>query len=179
MANQAIREQKKGVVEEIKDIFSNPGVYVIDYRGLSVKEMEGLRKRVKERESHLKVVKNRMIIKHFESQSSTHGRDIFNGPTALVYTDKQFVEIAKDLVDFEKESQKIKIRFGFVEQRFVDADGVKAVAKLPSKEQLLGQVAYSIAYPVKKMGLALSAPLRNVLILMKNLKDKKESGGEQ
>ncbi len=179
MANQVIRDKKKGVVDEITKIFSNPGVYVIDYRGLTVKEMEGLRKRVKARESELKVVKNRMIIKHFEAVSSEHGRDMFNGPTALVYSGKNFLEVAKDLVDFEKESQKIKIRFGFVEHKYVDANGVKAVAKLPSKEQLLAQVAFSIVYPVRKMGIALSAPLRNVLILMKNLKDKKESGGDQ
>ncbi len=179
MANQAILKQKKGVVEEIDAIFSNPGVYVIDYRGLTVKEMEGLRKRVKEQKSKMKVVKNRMIIKRFQALESQHGREIFNGPTALIYSDKNFVEMAKDLVEFEKESQKIKIRFGFVEQRYVDVNGIKAVSKLPSREQMLSQVAFSIAYPVKKMGLALSAPLRNVLVLMKNLKDKKESGGEQ
>jgi len=179
MANQLILQQKKGVVEEIKDIFANPGVYVIDYRGLSVKEMEGLRKRMKSKNTEVKVVKNRMIIKHFESINSGYGREIFYGPTALVYSDKNFVDIAKDLVDFEKESQKIQIRFGFVEQKYVDANGVKAVAKLPGKEQLLSQLAFSFAYPVRKMGIALSAPLRNVLILMKNLKDKKESGGEQ
>lgn len=179
MANQMILQQKKGAVEEVKSIFSNAGVYVIDYRGLTVKEMEGLRLKVKAQDSRIKVVKNRMIIKHFQSENSTHGREIFNGPTALVYSDKNFVEMAKDLVEFEKESQKIKIRFGFVEQKYLDADGIKAVAKLPGKDQLMAQVAFSIAYPVKKMGMALSAPLRNMLILMKNLKDKKESGGEQ
>jgi large subunit ribosomal protein L10 len=179
MANHTILEQKKGVVEEVKEIFSNSGVYVIDYRGLTVKDMEGLRKRVKAQKAEMKVVKNRMIIKHFQNLSATHGREIFNGPTALIYSDENFVETAKDLVEFEKENQKIQIKFGFVEQRFVDANGVKAVAKLPSKEQLMGQVAYSMVYPLKKMGMALSAPLRNVLVLMKNLKDKKESGGEQ
>ena len=77
-------------------------------------------------------------------------------------------------MDFAKEKDKVKIKFGFIEQTLADADKVIAVAKLPPKDQLLATLAFSIAMPVKKMGMALASPLRGMLVLMNNLKDKKE-----
>ena len=74
----------------------------------------------------------------------------------------------------KKENDKVEIKAGFVEQAFADKEKVKAVAKLPGRDQLMAQLVFSIALPLKKMGMALSAPLTNMLILLKNLKDKKE-----
>jgi len=169
--------QKK--IDELAEIFSNSGVYLFDYRGLTVKEMEGLRKRMKALNASVRVIRNRLAIKYFESAQKEAGRDVFNGPMAAVYANEKFVEAAKEIVDFEKESKKITLKSGFIEQRFMSKDQVVSVAKLPGKDQLKAQIAFSIAYPLKKMGMALSAPLSNMLILMKNLKDKKAKEGEE
>ena len=176
MPSKEILQLKQKKVDEIGQIFDSSGVYLFDYRGLTVKEMEGLRNLVKRigDDSDVKVIKNRLAVKYFEQQKKAQGRELFNGPMAVAYADDSFVEVAKVLVEFEKESEKLEIKAGFIEQTFADKEKVKAVAKLPAKDQLMAQLVFSIAMPLKKMGMALSAPLTNMLILMKNLKDKKE-----
>ncbi len=167
-------ERKKKQVEEIAEIFDNSGVYLLDYRGLNVSQMNDLREKVKKLDANLKVVKNRLAIKYFEREKKEFGRELFNGPLAVAYTTEKFVEVAKVLVDYEKENDKLEIKAGFIEKTFADREKVRYVAKLPGKEQLMAQLVGAISMPLKKMGMALSAPLINMLILMNNLKDKKE-----
>jgi large subunit ribosomal protein L10 len=174
MPSDKVLEQNKKIVNEIGAIFGSTGVYFIDYRGLNVPEIQDLRGRIKKIDSNFKVIKNRLILKHLEKENSEFGRDMFSGPTAVAYSDEKIVEVAKILSEFEKDSKKIKIKFGFIENKFVNESEIKSVAELPGKEQLLAQLAFSIVYPLKKMGMALSSPLQNMLILMQNLKDKKE-----
>ncbi len=174
MPSKQIMESNKQKVDEIADIFANSGVYLFDYRGLTVSEMSDLRERIKGLNANMRVIKNRLAIKYFEREKMDYGRDIFNGPLAVAYADENFVEVAKALVAFEKENDKVEIKAGFIEKTFADKDKVKYVAKLPGKEQLLAQLVGAISMPLKKMGIALSAPLTNMLILMNNLKDKKE-----
>lgn len=173
MTSKKTLEKNRQKVKEIGEIFDNSGVYLVDYRGLSVKEIQDLRKKIKELDSGFKVIKNRLIIKHFENEKKDFGRDIFRGPTAIAYSKDKFVEVAKVLVDFQKENKKINIKSGFIEEKFMGPDDIVNVSKLPGRDQLMTQMAYSIAYPVKKMGMALSSPLKTLLVLMQNLKDKK------
>jgi large subunit ribosomal protein L10 len=165
---------KKNQADEIGKIFDSNGVYMFDYRGLTVSDMEDVRNRMRELGANVKIIKNRLAIKYFEKEKKDFGRDLFQGPMAVAYADDNFVDVAKVMVDFEKEKEHLQLKAGFIEQSFADAAKVKAVAKLPPKDQLMAQLAFSISMPVKKMGMALSAPLRNMLILMNNLKDKKE-----
>lgn len=179
MPSKETMEYKYKRVEEVKEIFDSNGVYLFDYRGLSVSQMETLRNKVKELGANVKVIKNRYAIKHFENEKKEYGRDVFHGPMAAAYANDNFVEVAKVMVDFEKEMEKVEIKAGFIENTFADSKKIKEVAKLPSKDQLLAQLAFSIGMPLRKMGMALNAPLKNMLILMKNLKDKKEKEEKQ
>jgi len=174
MPSDKVLKQNKKIVDEIGAVFANSGVYFIDYRGLNVPEIQDLRKKIKKIDSSFKVLKNRLILKHFEKENKEIGRDLFSGPTAVAYSDEKVVEVAKVLSEFEKDSKKIKIKFGFIDEKFVNEKEIRDVAKLPGKDQLMSQLVFSIAHPLKKMGMALSSPLQNMLILMQNLKDKKE-----
>jgi ribosomal protein L10 len=106
------------------------------------------------------------------------GRDLFNGPIAVAYSNEKFIETAKALVEFEKESKKIKIKSGFIEKRQVSTQQIIEAAKLPGKEQMLTQLVFSIGMPLRRFGSALSSPLSHMLILFKNLQAKKEKGGQ-
>lgn len=172
-------ERNKQAVEDLADVFKNNGVYLIDYRGLNVGEMETLRGKIKEINGQFKVIKNRFAIQYFKNEKKEIGREIFNGPTAVAYSEDGYVELAKVIAEFEKETEKITIKSGFLEKELVDKDTIISISKLPSKDQLMSQIAFSIAMPLKRMGMALNAPLKNVLVLMKNLKDKKEKEGER
>ncbi|MCI0470285.1 MAG: 50S ribosomal protein L10 [Candidatus Aminicenantes bacterium] len=175
MTSEKLLERKKQEVEKIGEIFSKSGVYLFDYRGMTVPQMSRLREKVKALDADIKVVKNRLAIKYFESKNKKeYGRELFNGPMAAAYADKNFVDVAKLIIEAEKEFEHINLKAGFIEQIFADKERVKQVSKLPGKEQLMAQLVLSLAMPLKKFGMSLSAPLTHMLILMKNLKDKKE-----
>jgi large subunit ribosomal protein L10 len=178
MGSAHILEKKKRTVDALSEIFSSNGVYLFDYRGLKVGEMGSLRSRIKALGANVKVLKNRLAIKFFEREKLPIGRDLFNGPIAVAYSNDKFVETAKVLVDFEKESKKIRIKSGFIERKLVSEKQVLEVAKLPGKEQLLAQLVFSIGMPLRRFGSALSSPLTHMLVLLKNLQDKKEKGGK-
>lgn len=172
--NLSIKQRK---VDALEQIFNSSGVYLFDFRGLKVSEFETLRRKVKESQANVQVIKNRLAIKYFEKQKLPYGRDVFQGTIAVAYSDATFVETAKILVDFEKENKKIKILRGFIERKPIDGPTIVEVSKLPSREQLMTQLAFAFTAPLRKFGLALSAPLTSMLILLRNLKDKKEKGG--
>jgi len=173
VVSQKSIERKQKKIDELSEIFKNNGVYLFDYRGLAVKEMEDLRNKIKTLNAHLKVIKNRMAIKYFENEEQKYGRDVFRGPIAIAYSDEKFVEVAKVIVDFEKDNKKIKIKSGFIEKQFVDGQQIKNLAKLPGRTQLISQLAFSMSMPVRKLGQTLTAPIMNMLILLNNIKDKK------
>jgi large subunit ribosomal protein L10 len=178
MASEHILEKKKKTVDGLADIFNCSGVYLFDYRGLKVSEMGKLRGRIKKLGANVKVVKNRLAIKFFEKEKMNIGRDLFNGPIAVAYSNDKFIETAKALVDFEKESKKIKIKSGFIEKQLVSSLQIIEAAKLPGKQQLLTQLVFSIGMPLRRFGSALSSPLTHMLVLLKNLQANKEKGGQ-
>lgn len=178
MASELILEKKKKTVDGLADIFNCSGVYLFDYRGLKVSEMGKLRGRIKQLGANVKVIKNRLAIKYFEKEKMAIGRDLFNGPVAVAYGNEKFIETAKALVEFEKESKKIRIMSGFIEKKQVSSAQIIEAAKLPGKEQMLTQLVFSIGMPLRRFGSALSAPLTNMLVLLKNLQAKKEKGGQ-
>jgi large subunit ribosomal protein L10 len=173
VASQKNLEIKQKKVDELEKIFSNSGVFLIDYRGLEVKEIEELRNKIKKLDADLKVIKNRLAIKYFEKIDTKVDLEMFKGPTAIAFGDEKFVEVAKVIADFEKENKKIKIKSGFIEQKHISEAEVKNVAKLPGKPQLMSQMAFSMAMPLKKFGMSLAAPLKSMMILLNQLKDKK------
>lgn len=179
MPSKETMDYKRKKVEELDRIFDSNGVFLFDYRGLTVAQMETVRNRVKELGANVRVIKNRLAIKHFEKLGKPYGRDLFKGPIAAAYADKNFIEVAKTMVEIEKELEKVHIRAGFIERMYANADKIKEVSKLPNKEQLLAQLAFSIGMPLRKMGTALNAPLRSMLVVLKNLKDKKEKEEKQ
>jgi len=172
-------ERNKKIVEDLSDVFKKNGVYLIDYRGLNVSEMEILRRRIKEINGQFKVIKNRLAIQYFKKEKKDVGREVFSGPVAVACSEENYVKLAKVITEFQKETKKIAIKSGFLESKLVDKDTVISISKLPTKEQLMYQMAFSIAMPLKKIGMVLNAPLKNVLVLMNNLKDKKEKEGER
>jgi len=180
VASEKILERKKKEVELLSHIFSRNGVYLFDYRGLSVSKMEALRRKARSLDADVKVIKNRLAIKYFQKEKHLgYDRTLFCGPLAVAYADKTFIDVAKLMIDSEKDFEPLKLRGGFIEGVLVDKERIKQVAKLPPKEQLMVQFAMVMVTPLKKFGMSLAAPLTNMLILMKNLKDKKEKEENQ
>jgi large subunit ribosomal protein L10 len=175
VASKAILEKKQKKVEEFKEIIKKDGVYFFDYRGLTVPQFEELRNKIREHNGSCMVLKNSIVAKGFaEENIEIIDDNLLIGPNAIAYVDKEFVEVAKVLADFAKEKDAVEIKAGFVEGKYVDKQKLLEISRLPGRDQLVAQLVMTIAMPIKKFGMTLSSPIKNILILMNNLKDKKE-----
>ena len=167
-------EAKKLVVEDIKEKISNSkSVVFVKFSGLTVAEDTELRREFRKKNVEYKVYKNTLIRKAFESLGITDFNDDLNGPTAVAFgTDE--TGAAKVIVDAAKKYQdKVVVKSAFVEGARVDETGVKALAAMPSKEELIAKMLGSLQAPISNFVGVLSAMPRSLVIALNAVAEKK------
>jgi len=153
--------QKEALVAEIKEWFtSSDAVIMVDYRGLTVKEMQALRSRLRENGSEMKIYKNSLTEIAIRELALPSMDAYLEGPTAFVFITEDPVAPAKALTGFAKEHQALELKGGFVQNQVVDAVGVKAIAMLPSREELIAKLLGTMQNPLTKTVRVLSGPAR-------------------
>lgn len=152
---------KEALVAEIKDRFNaSEAVIMADYRGLSVKQMQTLRNKVREVGGDIKVYKNSLTEIAIRELALPSMDEYLGGPTAFVFIESDPVAPAKALTAFAKENDALQIKGGFVQSQIVDAEGVKAIASLPSREELLAKLLGTMLNPLTGTVRVLSGPAR-------------------
>jgi len=148
--------EKEGLVEEIKErLAESQGVILTDYRGLTVKEMQELRIKVRAAGADLKIYKNRLTQIALRELAMPVLDEYLTGPTALVFVSEDPVAPAKALQDFAKSHQALEVKGGLVQSQVVDAASVKAIASLPTREELVAKIMSLLISPVRGfMGMA-------------------------
>ncbi len=153
---------KQDIIDKYNDAFkANPSVLVVEYKGLTVKEMEGLRSDLGKAEGSLQVVKNTLLIKASKDTEVEQIEDLFVGPTAVAICESDPASIAKVFVKTGKDNPNLKIKGGIVEGKVVGAEDIAQLSKLPSREEMLAQL----------MGM-LKAPISNFLGVTKQMQSK-------
>lgn len=170
---------KPNKVEAVKEIAADlkaTDVYLfVDYRGLTFAEATELRARLRKTDADLKVVKN-TLAKIAAADAGVEGLDeLFQGPTAIAYCHGDPVRTAKVIQDFIKEKKKAVIRGGKLQQSVLKAADVEALASLPSREQLIAQVAGAIAAPLTGLVTVLNGPIRGLVVVLAQAQDKQAS----
>ncbi|MGN0513877.1 MAG: 50S ribosomal protein L10 [Lachnospiraceae bacterium] len=142
-------EIKKPIVEEISEYLKDAqSAVVVDYRGLTVEQDTQLRKKLREAGVVYKVYKNTMInfaIKGTEFESLA---PYLEGPTAIAISKDDATAPARILYDFAKTAEKLELKAGVVEGTLYDQEGIKVIATIPSREELLSKFLGSIQSPV-------------------------------
>ncbi len=169
------REEKAKIVESLKENFSSSqGTVVTDYRGLDVAQVTELRAKLREAGVEYKVIKNtlaKIAVKNTEySDISEH----LQGPTAVAFSKEDPVAPAKIIYNFSKENKELEIKAGILEDKVIDFDGVKALADLPSRDELLGQVVAAFQSPISGFVNVMQANTRDFVNVLNAIKDKKE-----
>ena len=147
--NMAKVELKKPVVEEISEALNGAKAAVlVDYRGLTVEEDTALRKQLREAGVIYKVYKNTMInfaVKGTEFEElSKH----LEGPTAIAISKEDATAPARILYNFSKNAPKLELKAGVVDGTYYDENGIKVIATIPSREELLSKFLGSIQSPI-------------------------------
>ena len=165
------KETKIEVGKKIRSIIdSHKGLFFFEYGKMSVQESLELRRAIRKHStSGIRIVKNTFVKKAIGDDFPT-----FKGPTGMAYSDKEFIEVAKTLLEFSKTSGKINIKAGYVEGKKMDLPQIEALSKLPGREVLLGQLGGTMASPMRSFLTNLRAPLQNFGLLLNQLKSKKE-----
>ncbi len=145
-------ESKKQIVEEIKGLLDDAEMaLVLDYKGLSIKEMSDLRARLEPSKGICKVAKNTLIRKAINGDSTWSGLEsLLSGTNAFVLVKGDVGGALKAIQTFQKETKKSETKGGLFEGKLLSQDEIKAIASLPSKETLMAQIAGALnAIPTK------------------------------
>jgi large subunit ribosomal protein L10 len=155
-------------VEALKERLGTAKSAVLtEYRGLSVQQLSDLRKQLKGAAAEYKVVKNRLARLAVKGSALDALGVHLKGPTGLVFTKQQDpVAVAKALQAFVRTNPQLQIKLGLVEGRVVQPAELKALADLPSKEQLRSQLVGAIQGPMAQLVSLLQAPLRELVYVL-------------
>lgn len=155
---RVIITQKKVKVDQIvADFQASQSVSVIEYRGLSVLQLEALRKELRQEEVEMHVLKNTLVQKAAESLGLSELDAQLTGPNAYVFSKKDAVSGPKVLVKFARKNEKLIIKGGVIEGKVVDESQVKTIAKLPNKEGMLSMLLSCLTSPIRGFALAVKA----------------------
>lgn len=152
------RAQKQEAVAALKQTFSEANVVVVTRNlGLSVAQSTQLRIKMRETGAAYKVAKNRLALIALEGTRYQPLGEMLNGPTALA-TSSDPVAAAKAVVDFAKTNDKLEIVGGAMGDTLLDVNGVKALAELPSLDELRAKLVGLIQAPGTKIAQVVNAP---------------------
>lgn len=152
--------QKEELVGQIKERLNNAGAVIIaDYRGLTVKEMRELRNALREVGCELKVYKNSLAEIAIRELALPNLDVYLAGPTAIVFAGEDPVAPAKALTAFAKTHKALEVKGGLVQSQVVNADGIKAIAALPSREELIARLLRTMLSPLTGFARVLNGPV--------------------
>jgi large subunit ribosomal protein L10 len=168
------RPDKAAAVAEIVDSFQeSAGAVLTEYRGLTVKQLQDLRRALGENANYA-VVKN-TLTQIAAKEAGVDGFDeLLNGPTAIAFINGDVVEAAKGLRDFAKANPALVIKGGFIDGATMDAKEIAKLADLESREVLLGKLAGAMLASLSQAVYLLNAPLAQVARLAGALQAKAE-----
>jgi large subunit ribosomal protein L10 len=152
------RAQKAESIEALKGVFASSGAVVVThYLGLTVAEMTDLRGRLRKENAQIKVVKNRLAQKALNGSAGDAGAALFKGPVAIAFASDP-VSAAKVVTQYAKDNEKFSVVGGLMGDTVLDQGGIKALASLPSLDQIRAQIVGLLQAPATKVAGVLQAP---------------------
>jgi large subunit ribosomal protein L10 len=169
------RKKKEDDLQQItSDLKEARGVVFTEYRGMTVKEIDALRKTLRKENVKYQVVKITLLKKAFEKLGIKLEGFKYNGPVAMAISQEEETAPARILKGLSKTNPKIVIDGGMFNQAIIDATVVDKLASLPTKQQLLGQLVSVLAGPARGLVTVLSGNTRNLLNVLNAIADKKK-----
>jgi len=166
------RAQKEALVEELGQIFTDSGVVVVShYAGLTVAEMQDYRARMREVGGTVRVAKNKLAKIALEGTPCVSIAGLLDGMTVLACSEDP-VAAAKVTQAYAKDNDKLVILGGAMGETVLDVAGVKAVAAMPSREELIASIVGCIAAPAANIAGSIGAPASNIASILETIEEK-------
>lgn len=170
------RQQKEQVIASLNELLAqSEASFIINYRGLSVAQLQSLRNNLRKDGGTVRVAKARLM------KRATEGVDGIDElvphlkeQIALVFAQKETPAVAKTLHTFAKENEALDIVAGFFEKQVLDKDSVVAIASLPSRDVLLAMLLGGMQAPVSGFARVLNMLILRLLFVLKQIAEKKQ-----
>ena len=165
------RAQKEQLVDELGQVFESSGVVVVSrYEGMTVAEMQDLRGQMSEAGGSVRVAKNKLAKIALEGKPCASIAEFLDGMTVLAYSDDP-VAAAKVVEAYAKKNDKLVILGGAMGDIALDVAGVKAVAAMPSREELIASIVGCIGAPASNIAGAIGAPASNIAGVLSTIEE--------
>lgn len=146
-----------------------------DYRGLTVREMMNLRRKLTPTGTEFHVVKNTLYLRSWGESAPEGIEDVTHGPTAVAYVSGDEAAAAKALVDFANETKKMSFKAALLSGQIVSAEKVEALAKLPSREVLIAKTMGTMLAPGNKLAATLNESIARLARALQAYADQKSA----
>jgi large subunit ribosomal protein L10 len=171
------REQKAAAIAEIAtNINESQAIFAVDYRGISVPQVAELRAKLREADASFRVVKNSLTERAADETGAADLKAYLQGPTALTFVRGDAALAAKAVADYARATQLLPFKGGLMDGGVVDADQIRAISRLPSREVLYGQLVGIVASPVSGLVRTLSALISGLAVALGQVQEKKAPG---
>lgn len=176
MPSKQILEAKKVIVSNLTDKIANSKTLVlVDYRGLTVEQDTELRVALRKAGVKYEVVKNTLTRFAMNNNGYSELDTYLNGPTAIAYSYEDVLAPAKVIAEFAKKFEHLQIKVGIVEGKIFAEDEIKALAELPSREELIAKVLAGFNAPITGFVNVLNGNLRGLVVALNGIAEKKAS----
>lgn len=168
--------QNQEMLSNIKtDLGNSSAMWVVDYRGLTVKEIQALRRSIREADAQMKVYKNTLMHLAVEQCEMPSIDDMLAGPNAFVFSGADVAASAKAVKNFAKDNENLEIKGGLMDGTVVSATEVEAIASLPSREEIIGSIAGAISGIARGLATAINGVPRGLAQVTQAVADQKEA----
>ena len=165
------KEKKEIILEDLREKFSRQkAMILIGITGLKVKDTTELRNKIREIDGNLKVAKKTLMNIVLKENNLEFDKNKFKEEVALVFSFKDEVSSAKALYQFSKKNKNLKILGGYFEGNFKEVEDVVALAKLPSREELMARLVGGIGSPISGFVNVLKGNIKGLMCVLSAIK---------
>lgn len=176
MPSEKALNMKKAKVEELSKKIKEAKSFVLaDYRGLTVEQDTQLRRAMREAGIEYTVKKNSIVRFAAKENGYDDLDEYLNGPTAIALSVEDPVSPSRVLAKFAKDFNKLEIKAGIVEGKVLDLEGIKSIANLPSREELVARVVGGLSGPLYGIVNVLNANIRGLAVALNAIVEKKQA----
>jgi len=174
------KEQKHEQSQVLRDNLEGVNtLFLLENHGLNVNDVNRLRSEVRKTDATYKVVKNTVVRLAVEGTEMEGITPFLTGPKVIAYTGGDGVALAKVLKDFIKEHPELRFEQAFLEGQILEAKEAEKIAELPSREELITKLVYLLQSPIRRLAVALNAPVQQFANVVGQLADKGEETHEE
>lgn len=164
-----VQDAKTKAIKDAKETLSEYNDFIFaDYRGMTVEQITRLRKKLREQNATLKVMKNNFARIAFEQMEIDNVAEYLKGPTVIAMSKEDSNVVAKTLFDFAKEVPVLSVKGACVDKEILDAAKIEAYSKVPGKKELIAMLMSAI-----------NGPARQLAVTIKAYAEKKEAEGDK